>query len=177
MLISKSDLGRRTKLGFTWWRMVTWLLLLAAAYSSAQYLHLARQVWDVLQTVPVGDDADATPLHGILAWYVGSLVACFLVIVACAGCILRQGWARPVLRAIALVLCLWGIYRGVLSWQQWHALREAGPALLANLQLAELSRISLIMLVLSSLAVPILLWLAWQLGQPAVRLQFRSRRG
>jgi hypothetical protein len=81
------------------------------------------------------------------------------------------------LRAITLVLCVWSVYRGVLSWQQWHAISGAGAALLANIQLAELGRISLIMLVLWAVAVPILLWLAWQLGQPAVRLQFRSRRG
>ena len=144
MLISKSDLGRRTRPGFAWWRMVTWLLLFAAGYSGAQHLNLARQTWDVLQTVPVGDDADAASLHGILAWYVGSFAACFLIVVACAGCILRQAWARPVLRAITLVLCVWSVYRGVLSWQQWHAISGAGAALLANIQLAELGRISLI---------------------------------
>lgn len=177
MLISKYDLGGRTKPGFAWWRMLAWLLLLMAAYSGVQHLRFAQQIWGALQALPAGDDANAASLHGMLAWYAGSLAACFVVIVACAGCILRQAWARPVLRVVALVLCVWSIYRGVVSWQQWHALSAADPALLVNAQAAELGRISLIMLILWAIAVPVLLWLAWQLGQPAVRLQFRSRRG
>ncbi len=177
MLISKADLDRRTKSGFAWWRMLAWLLLLMAAYSGVQHLHFIQQIWGTLQALPAGDDTNAASLHGMLAWYVGSLAACFVVIVACAGCILRQAWARPFLRVVALVLCVWSMYRGVASWQQWRALGAADPALLANAQMAELARISLIMSILWAIAIPVLLWLAWQLGQPAVRLQFRARRG
>jgi threonine/homoserine/homoserine lactone efflux protein len=119
-----------------------------------------------------------------LAWDVGYFVAAFIVIVVCAGCILRQAWARPVLRVVALVLCVWFAYRAVLSWQQWHTLKQAaavflasGPSTLQSDQLAYLQRLALVGTGIGIVAVLVLLWLAWQLGQPAVRLQFRSRRG
>ncbi|GLQ48089.1 hypothetical protein GCM10007862_31400 [Dyella lipolytica] len=185
MLISGADLGGRTKSGFAWWRMLAWLLLLLAAYGGVQYIKHAQQVWGVLQTLPAGDEQSGAALHGMLAWDLGYLVAALVLIVACAGCILRQAWARPVLRVIALVLCVWSAYRGLLLWQQWGTLNEAGSALSANaqassipnMQLGDLRRIVLVGLGLRAIAVPVLLWLAWQLGQPAVRLQFRARRG
>lgn len=184
MLISKSDLGRRTKLGFTWWRMLAWVLLLLAGYGCVQYIQHAQQVWGVLQSQPAGDESSVSALHGMLAWDVGYFVAAFIVIVVCAGCILRQAWARPVLRVVALVLCVWFAYRAVLSWQQWHTLKQAaaaflasGPSTLQSDQLAYLQRLALVGTGIGIVAVLVLLWLAWQLGQPAVRLQFRSRRG
>jgi hypothetical protein len=179
MLISRSDLGRR-KSGFAWWRMLVWVLLLLAAFGGVQYLHHAQQVWGALQALPAGDQQNTGLLHGMLGWDIGYLVAAFVVIVACAGCILRQAWARPVLRVVALLLCVWSAYRGVLLWQQWQAFDAANAAMLAGgpvpAPLADLRRIMLAGLGLRVLAVPVLLWLAWQLGQPAVRLQFRARR-
>lgn len=175
MLISKSDLGRRRP-GFAWWRMLVWVLLLLAAFGCTQYIRHAQQVWGVLQTLPAGDETSSSALHGMLGWDIGYFVAAFVLIVVCAGCILRQAWARPVLRVIALILCVWSAYRGVLLWQQWAALNEAGvPG--QNPQFEDLRRLVLAGLGLRVAAVPALLWLAWQLGQPAVRLQFRSRRG
>lgn len=185
MLISGSDLGGRSKSRFAWWRTLAWLLLLLAAYGGVQYIRHAQQVWGVLQVLPAGDAQSSAALHGMLAWDLGYLAAALVLIVACAGCILRQAWARPVLQVLALVLCVWSAYRGILLWQQWSALNEAGAALLANaqtssmpnMQLGDLRRIMLVGLALRVIAVPVLLWLAWQLGQPAVRLQFRARRG
>lgn len=184
MLISQSDLGRR-KSGFAWWRMLAWLLLLLAAYGGVQYIHHAQQVWGVLQTLPAGDDQNAAPLHGMFAWDIGYLVASFVVIVVCAGCIMRQAWARSALRVVALLLCVWSAYRGVLLWQQWGALVTTNAASLTGgqatsvqtMQLADLRRVLLVGLGMRLIAVPLLLWLAWQLGQPAVRLQFRATKG
>jgi hypothetical protein len=183
MLISRSDLGRR-KAGFALWRMLAWVLLLLAAFGGVEYMQHAQQIWGALQALPAGSDEKATALHGMLSWDIGYLVAAFVVIVACAGCILRQGWARPVLRVVALVLCVWSAYRGLLLWQQWQVF-DAANALLAGGQptveqtasMADLKRVLLAGLGLRILAVPALLWLAWQLGHPAVRLQFRARRG
>lgn len=184
MLISRSDLSRR-KPGFAWWRMLTWLLLLLAAFGGVQYIHHAQQVWGVMQALPPGDDQGAASLHIMLAWDLGYLAASLVVIAACAGCILRQAWARSALRVIALVLGVWMAYRGILLWQQWQAFDAANAALLASgqvstaahMQLADLRRVLLLGLGLRVVAIPILLWLAWQLGQPAVRLQFRAFRG
>jgi hypothetical protein len=183
MLISQSDLGRR-KPGFAWWRMLAWVLLLLAAYGGMEYIHHAQQIWAALQALPAGDNENAAPLHSMLGWDVGYLLAALGVIVTCAGCILRQAWARPMLRVVALVLCVWSAYRGLLLWQQWQAF-DAANALLTGgqpssgqvAQIADLRRILLAGIGLRVVAVPILLWLAWQLGHPAVRLQFRARRG
>jgi glucan phosphoethanolaminetransferase (alkaline phosphatase superfamily) len=183
MLISRSDLDRR-KSGFAWWRMLAWVLLLLAAFGGVQYIHHAQQVWGALQALSAGDEQSASALHSMLAWDLGYLAAAFVVIVACAGCILRQAWARPVLRVVALVLCVWSAYRGVLLWQQWNAFDAANAVLLAGgqptpaqaAQLGDLRRVLLMGLGLRVAAVPLMLWLAWQLGQPAVRLQFRARR-
>jgi hypothetical protein len=180
MLISQSDLGRR-KSGFAWWRMLVWVLLLLAAFGGVQYINHAQQVWGALHALPAGDESSASALHGMLAWDIGYLVAALVVIVTSAGCILRQAWARPVLRLVALVLCVWSAYRGILLWQQWQAFNAANAAMMAGgqampAQLADLRRITLAGLGLRVVAVPILLWLAWQLGHPAVRLQFRARR-
>ena len=180
MLISRTDLDRR-KRGFAWWRMFVWLLLLLAAYGGVQYIQHGQQVWGALQALPAGDGPNAAVLHGLLGWDIGYLVVAFAVIVACAGCILRQEWARPVLRVLALLLCVWSAYRGVLLWQQWQAFDAANAALLAGgasmpAQLANLRRILMVGLGLRIVGVPLLLWLAWQLGHPAVRVQFRARR-
>jgi hypothetical protein len=43
--------------------------------------------------------------------------------------------------------------------------------------MADFGRVLRINLALRAISVPLLLWLAWQLGQPAVRLQFRPRSG
>jgi glucan phosphoethanolaminetransferase (alkaline phosphatase superfamily) len=184
MLISQSDLGRR-KPRFAWWRMLAWVLLLLAAYGGVEYVHHAQQIWAALQALPAGNEQNAAALHGMLSWDIGYLVAVLIVIVVCAGCILRQVWARPALRVMALLLCVWSAYRGVLLWQQWQSFDVANAALLAGGQpsseqlarLADLRRILWIGLGLRVIAIPVLLWLAWQLGHPAVRLQFRSRRG
>jgi hypothetical protein len=180
MLISRSGLDRRNP-GFAWWRMLVWVLLLLAAFGGVQYIHHAQQVWSALQALPPGDQGNADTLHGMLGWDMGYLAGALVVIAACAGCILRQAWARPVLRVIALLLCVWSAYRGLLLWQQWRAFDVANAALVAGgqsvpAQLADLQRIMLAGLGVSIVAVPILLWLAWQLGHPAVRLQFRPRR-
>ncbi|GGA11848.1 hypothetical protein [Dyella caseinilytica] len=180
MLISRSNFGRRRP-GFAWWRMLVWVLLLLAAFGGVQYIQHAQQVWGALQALPAGGEQHAGELHNMLAWDIGYLVAAFVMIVACAGCILRQEWARPVLRVAALVLCVWSAYRGVLLWQQWQVFDAANASILAGgqpvpSQLADLRRILLAGLGLRVLAVPVLLWLAWQLGHPAVRLQFRARR-
>jgi uncharacterized membrane protein len=183
MLISRTTLDRR-KPGFAWWRMLAWVLLLLAAFGGVEDIYHAQQVWGVLAALPAGDDQSASALHIMLAWDLGYLAAAFVVIVTCAGCILRQAWARPVLRVVALVLCVWCAYRGALLWQQWnafhaaHAILLAGgqPTLAQTAQLDDLKRLLLAGLGLRVAAVPLLLWLAWQLGHPAVRLQFRARR-
>ena len=175
MLISRfeSDL-RQGKSSFAWWRMLTWIMLLVAGFLGAQYLRHAQAIWAALQNLPAGEAGHAAQLRYMLDWDVGYLAAAFVVIIATAGCILRQSWARSVLRLVALVLSVWLAYRGVLLWHQWSVLAQVSDASVQR-QLEAFKRPLLIAMGMQAFAVPALLWLAWQLGQPAVRLQFRPR--
>lgn len=178
MLISRFDTDVR-KSRFAWWRMLTWILLLAAAFGSVQYIRHAQAVWDALQKVsPAGGDSQQiiAGLHALLGWDIGYLIGAFVVVVACAGCILRQAWARSVLRMVALLLCVWVAYGGVMLWHQWQGVDSASIQEGQQL-MADFGRVLRINLILRAISVPLLLWLAWQLGQPAVRLQFRPRPG
>ncbi len=170
--------GRR----FAAWRVVVWLLLLLAAFGCAQYVSHARLLWTQWHALAPGSAANAA-LRGMLAWDIAYLLAAFALIVLCAGCILRQGWARPALRVVAALLALWMLISLVLLWVQWpgfqRASSEAMDHLQGDLRLQQALRHArdtyLVALVFKALAVPGLLWLSWRLGVPAVRAQFRAR--
>ena len=142
---------------FSAWAIGLWILLLFAAMGSVQYLQ-----------------------HGEYAY----LAAALLVIVVCGGCILRQAWARPAMQVLAVVLALWVLLTGALMLRQWgdfsiarqHAMAQPQLGEVALWMIARAQRTWQVALALKALAMPLLLWLAWQLGRPAVRAQFRSRR-
>lgn len=141
---------------FAVWAIGPWVLLLLAALGSVQYLR-----------------------HGEYAY----LAAALLVIVVCAGCILRQAWSRPAMQVLAVLLAAWSLVTAVLMLQQWGDFAIARQHALAQPQLGEVAlwmierakRTWQVGIALKLLAVPALLWLAWRLGRPSVRLQFRSR--
>ena len=141
---------------FAAWRVLTWIVLILAALGGVLYLR-----------------------HGDWPYLAGA----FAVIVACAGCILRHPWARQALRVVALLLALWALATGGLMLAHWsqfadaraHALAQPQPELLL-LVIEQARRSFLLGLVLKALLVPLLLWLAWQLGRPAVRAQFVAHR-
>ena len=142
---------------FAVWAIAPWVLLLIAAVGCVQYLQ-----------------------HGEYAY----LLAALIVVVVCAGCILRQAWARPTMRVLAVLLALWALVTGVLMLQHWgdfeiarqHALTQSQMAEMAIWMINRAQRTWQVGLVLNALAIPLLLWLAWQLGRPMVRAQFRRRR-
>ncbi len=111
------------------------------------------------------------------------LAAAVIVLAACAGCILRQGWARPVMRVVCVVLVLWALVSGALMLSQWdrfelarqHALTQPQLADLALWLIARAERTWQVALGLKAFAIPLLLWLVWQLGLPPVRAQFKRR--
>jgi hypothetical protein len=88
------------------------------------------------------------------------------------------------MRVAAAVLALWMLASGGAMLAQWPQLLQASRDALgqlhdqAALQQAVLHarRSYLLALVLKGLAVPVLLWLSWRLGTPAVRMQFHARR-
>ncbi|WP_049622224.1 hypothetical protein [Frateuria defendens] len=142
---------------FVAWRIGCWIVLLLAAFGGVQYLR-----------------------HGDYPY----LGASFAVIVVSAGCVLRQAWARQPMRLVALALAVWVMVSAALvlaSWGQFeqarqHALAqpELSGVLLAMIEQAK--RAYLLSLVFKALLLPLLLWLAWWLGRPAVAAQFRRRR-
>jgi hypothetical protein len=142
---------------FAAWSIAVWLLLLLAAYGGVQYLRFG--VYDYL-------------------------AAALAVIVVCAGCVLRQEWARHAMRAVAVLLACWAVYSGVAMWQGRGQFELARQAALANPQMGELAlmlveraqRTFNVVIGIKAVAVPLLLWLAWVLGRPAVAAQFHTRR-
>lgn len=171
--------------GFAAWRVVLWLLLLLAAFGCVQYLRHASQVWAQSRALASGSDVAAGVLHGMLAWDIAYLLAALVFIVLCAGCILRQGWAREPLRVAACILTVWVVVTGAMLLKQWWQFDRASAEALAQLAtdaalqqaLLHARRSFRLALALKVVAIPVLLWLAWRLGTSAVRAQFRMRAG
>jgi hypothetical protein len=142
---------------FSAWLVGLWILLLFAALGAVQYLQ-----------------------HGEYPY----LVAALLVVVVCAGCILRQAWARPAMQVLAIVLAAWALLTGALMLRHWgdfaiarqHAMAQPELGNFALWLIARAQRTWQVALALKVLAIPLLLWLAWQLGQPDVRARFHHRR-
>lgn len=141
---------------FAPWALGVWVVLLLALLGAIQYLRQAHFVY---------------------------LAAAAGILVVCAGCILRQGWARPAMRAVCVVLVLWALASGALMLSQWDRFEVARQHALAQPQLADLAlwliaraqRTWQVALGLKALAIPLLVWLTWELGRPVVRGQFRRR--
>lgn len=167
---------------FALWRVLVWLLLLLAAFGCVQYFNHAELLWGQRHAF-APDSTMAAALHRLLAWDIAYLLAAFILIVLCAGCILRQAWARPLLRVAAGILALWMLATGGAMLAQWPSLLRASSDAMAQLDGHEAlqqallhARYSYLMaLVLKAIAVPVLLWLSWRLGVPMVRAQFRHR--
>ncbi len=146
--------GRRT---FAAWALATWVVLLLTAFAAVQYLRHADWIY---------------------------LVAASVVIVGCIGAILRQAWARPLLQVSCMLLALWALITGVWMVRQWDQFALARQQVMAQPQVAPLGlwliaraqRTWQVALALKVAAIPLLAWLAWTLGQPAVRGQFHHRR-
>lgn len=171
---------RHASRGFAAWRMVAWLLLLLAGFGCVQYLSHAQMLWAQRANVA---PADGAALHRMLAWDIGYFLAAFALIVLCAGCILRQGWARVPLRVACGALALWALVGGGMMLAQWPQFDRASADALAQLGRDDVMRAAVLharrvyrmTLGLKAAAIPVLLWLAWRLGTPVVRMQFRHR--
>lgn len=161
------------------WRVVTWLLLLLAVFGIFQY---SVHAWHVLATLRTLGESDVhAAMTRMLAWDVAYLAGACVTLAAAAGALLRRGWARPVLRVVAGLLALWLLATAIMLGARWTSfnhhssmlmaqsnLGEAGQALLARVR-----RSYIVAIALKAVAVPVLVWLAWRLGVPSVRAQFR----
>jgi hypothetical protein len=162
--------------GLAAWRVVTWLLLLFAAIGGVQYIHHGSAVWQELQRWPADDSSGhVAALHRMLAWDAAYLAAAFVIIVACAGVILRQGWSRSVLRVVSVLLALWALVSGLWLASAMRALLPPDATSLSQMA-ALLPHSYLLALAMKAVAAVLLLWLAWRLGRADVRARFIRRR-
>lgn len=169
--------GPATGKAFTIWRLGLWLVLLLAAFGCMQYMQHAQRVWLHFNGSAAVDVQNHAALRTMLAWDVAYFVVSFLIIVLCAGGILRQAWARMPLRWLLLLQAIWMLVSALLLWRQWHAWQQLQAASsVSAAALAQGEKGILLALAFKLVAVPLLLWLAWRLGHPSVRAQFLRRR-
>jgi hypothetical protein len=172
--------------GLVFWRVLVWLLLLVSAFGCVQYLQHAQRVWGQLQAQASLEPSAVDALHGMLGWDAGYLLVAFVLIIICAGCILRQGWARPCLRVAAVIIAVWLLITGFLLLRDLQMLGTSSAGILAQAQqqgavateqiMARLQRSYQLALAFKTIGAIALLWLSWKLGKPGVRAQFRTRR-
>jgi hypothetical protein len=168
------------------WRIAVWMLLLVSAFGALQYVKHMQNVWGQLNDAASLKPADVDALHGMLGWDAAYLLVVFVLIVICAGCILRQAWARPSMRVSAVLLSLWLLITGYLQLRDLQSLGASSAAILAQAQqqgtpgaaqmLAHLQHGYQLALVFKAVGIAVALWLAWKLGHASVRAQFRTRR-
>lgn len=172
---------------FAVWRVVSWLLLLVAAFSVLEYTLYA---WHASSALLSGDTGGKhAEVVTALVWHIVSLAAACATVMAATGVVLRREWARRVLRVLAVLLAVWMLVSIVMLGWQWHdfsvhsqkLLQQNDASALSHGVLARMRRdyeIAIAVKVgLEAIAVPVLAWLSWRLGKPAVRQQFSRRKG
>lgn len=160
------------------YRIFTWCLLLLAMLGVLEYSVHAWRVWQHLGGV---DAAARSQLHAMLGWDVAYLTGACVTLSVSAGVLLRREWARRAMRVLALLLAAWA---GWTAWR-WSGADHALAELLARPDLDAVSRAEIghqrralrMAMLLKLVAMPLLGWLAWRLGRPAVRAQFHPARG
>ncbi len=176
-----ADTPRAAGSPFAFWRLVTWLLLLLAVFGIFQYCVHAWRVGGLLGTAAW--EARHAELVRMLAWDVAYLIAACITVACATGALLRRGWARPALRVVAAVLALWLLVTTIMLLARWSTFSHQMDALVEGAAMSEVARSMvehvrrqyLVAMVLKALCIPVLAWLSWQLGKPAVRARFMPR--
>jgi hypothetical protein len=158
------------------YRILTWCMLLLAMLGVLEYSVHAWQVWQHFSGV---DAAARARLRVMLGWDAAYLVGACLTLSVAAGVLLRREWARRAMRVVALLLAAWAVWT---AWR-WSGADHALAQLLARPDLDAISRAQIthqrralrMAMLLKLASAPLLAWLAWRLGRPAVRAQFRGR--
>lgn len=159
------------------WRIVTWLVLMLAIFGILQY---SVHAWQVAAALDAARSADHAALTGMLAWDIVYLIVACITVSASAGVLFRRAWARPVLRVVAGVLALWLLVTAIQMAAHWSSLSNQSALLMSQSTMDDAGRVLLeriqrrylTAMILKAVGVPVLAWLAWRLGTPAVRAQF-----
>jgi hypothetical protein len=155
------------------WRIVTWLVLLLAAFGLITQLRAV-----LLITGAMGQAAaeDADGLRMAMAWAVGYLLITLAVAAVALATLRRREWGRRTMRAIAVVLALWAAWTAGGLIGQWHDMQAvlSQPGMIDPIRIngERIQRIFLVGAALKLVSIPIFAWLAWVLGRPAVRGEF-----
>lgn len=162
------------------YRIVTWALLLLACFGVMEYV---MHGWQVVHLLTRGN-SHRHVLHVMLAWDVAYLLVAGLTVMLTAGVLMRREWARRGLRVLSAALAVWSVVMAVGMISRWLDFRHMAKQLMARPDLSEqmhahLQHLGYTLAIgagLECLAVPVLVWLWWRLGRPALRAGFRSRR-
>jgi hypothetical protein len=169
-------LSDMTERSFFLLRMVIWLVLLLAAWSILQY---SVHAWDVVRMQRV-QPVSSGALAGLLGWDALYMLLAGLIVAASAGCLMWRPWARRALRVLAFLLAAYSLMGAVALVARWQGTDPAGTALvaqavdpaLARVMAEKTRRILLLVAAMKFLAVPLLAWLGWRLGQPGTVRRF-----
>lgn len=159
-------------------RILAWLIIILAAWGILQYCVHAWSVMHLQQLQPV----DTRTYWELLAWDAIYVLAAGLMIAAAAGCLMWRPWARPMLRALAWMLALYSLASAVVLFAQWQGTDPTGMDLVAQHMDPAVARgiamrtrrIMLMGIVFKTVAVPLLAWLGWRLGQADVVRRFEG---
>jgi hypothetical protein len=156
------------------WRIVTWLVMLLAAFSLITNLRAVLLVSNAMERITAPEELNQARIA--MAWAVAYVFAALAVMATALLTIRRRERARRVMRIIAVVLAVWAAYTAWDLFGQWHDLRAvlSQPDLAAAARNSgeRIQKIFLASGVLKLVSIPVLGWLAWCLGRPSVRAQF-----
>jgi hypothetical protein len=150
------------------WRIVTWVVMLLAAFGLITNLRAVLLVSNALARLVAPEDLEHARIA--MAWAVGYVFVALGVVVVCFATIRRREWARGTMRVIAAGLALWAAWTAWQLFDQWQAVLSAHPG-----DSARIRNILLVSGAMKLISIPVLAWLAWCLGRPGVRAQFSAK--
>lgn len=162
--------------GFAPWRVVVWLVMLLSAAGLVLNGYACVVFVQAIAAMSAEAMAQADP-RVALAWSLAYTVAALAIMVTALATLRWREWARQAMRILAVLLALWALYTAWVTFDQWRqlgaVLSQAGlpDDLLAVGQRQR--NVLFIGLCMKAISVPVLAWLAWALGRPAVRDRFR----
>ncbi|TCV92043.1 hypothetical protein EC912_10834 [Luteibacter rhizovicinus] len=161
---------------FAAWRIVTWLVMLLAAVGFVINVSGLMQIVEGMKTVTPEAAAAMPDARAAMAWATSYIVIAFVVIVMALAALRWRNWGRHGMRVVALVLLVWAAITAWISFGQWQqlgvVLAQPGFPQEAVAVVLKVRGTILASTVLKAVSVPVMAWLAWQLGRPAVRAQF-----